>query len=186
MRDKAFAFVVMALAVVGMLGGYVATTITNYRAPSSCLTPVGNPPTGTVHVYQLSPGAEGVICLNFQLHFTGTYNFSSPESYCIETKVANGCPDLEVTPSVSSFYHVAGQNVTVFLTVKAGTNSTGHYAFEFGQCGNPWILVVAGPLPTSIWMGHPLCLQHLRGISVTGVTGFNVADVPLGLSGNEY
>jgi hypothetical protein len=184
-RNKAFAFIGIALAVVGMSGGYVVMTATQYRAPGGCSTPVGSPPSGTVHVFQLSPGTEGAICLNFQLHTTGFYFFSQG-SYCTERSVANGCPDLEVAPSVNSFYHVAGQNVTVVLTVRAGTNSTEHYVLDFGQCGQPWILVVVGPLPTSIWLGYPLCIPPLTDVSVTGVSGFNVADLPLVPSGNGY
>ncbi|MGD0396628.1 MAG: hypothetical protein ABSB26_06945 [Nitrososphaerales archaeon] len=196
MRNEAFVFVTVVLVVVSALAGYCAgnslnqgTTITNTAfVPASCSTSVSasNAP-GMIRVYKMNPGSLGVICVDYQFASAGNFSFDLGGPICVSMVVSDGLSavyscDLELTPSISSFDHVEGQNVTVAYLIQSDKNATGVYWFG-GYCDPLMIPIAVGLVPTSVaFPGFPIpCIIDLNspsGATVAGVTGMNVSLVP--------
>ena len=196
MRDEAFAFVTVVLVVISAMAGYYAggalnhgtttTTTTMSFVPASCSTPVSaTVPTEMIQVYQMNPGSVAVICINYQFASAGNSSFGllgGPE--CVSRAEASGLSpmyscDLELTPSISSFDHLAGQNVTVAYLIQSDENATGVYWFG-GVCSPVLIPFVVGTLPTSLtYPFAPVFCIYMAdmpsGATVTGVTGLSVS-----------
>ena len=197
MRSEAFALIGVILVIVSGTAGYYVgssfshgTTVTTVSSvPERCASRVeALNVSGTIQVFQVKPASIGVICINYQFSSAGNFTTLSGRQspVCMTKNETNNqygvsC-DIELTPSISWFYHTSGQNVEVTYLVQSDKNATGVYWFG-GSCSDIMIPFVVGKLPTLLtYPFPPLFCPYFpgdpSGVTVTGVTEMTVALVP--------
>lgn len=154
-------------------------------APPTCAR-VNSTTHCTTDVFQLAPGASGVITVQYRFESSGNASFVDGLG-CVYPKWNNtgcGSQPYSITPSPTSSHHAAGQNVTVSYTVRSANNGSGVYWFYLGFCADVGPLVI-GSVPSplvapGIGVCPPLSMMGLGGLSgeaVTGVAGMTVSRV---------
>ncbi len=181
-------------------------------SPTGCTEGLGAPSSSSmIDVLEISPGSEGLVCLNFGFMSLGNYTFNADYSCAAATPknesgsspttneqgsssttiivrtLPRDCFGLNITSSSGPISTQPGKNITVVFTIKTLDNDSELYWVSFGPCGFQQFLVAVGTTPSNIPISYlwpqPICPILTPGdpASVTATGTYNFTVVAVPL-----
>jgi hypothetical protein len=205
LRARVAVYAGLVLAVIVVLAAestvMIPSTTTNSSSPQTiyCKSPVEtSSPLGIVNqtlsqVFQMSPGASGTICVNYQFDNVGEHYsvwgsglaFANNEGiviYC-SNGVSNPCPAIYYSASpVAVRAYGGGEIVTDAYSIQTGPDARlGMYTLYLGDAQA--VPVVIGAVPTNVTLPLLECcdVPGLTNVTIAGVTNITTVMVPWGL-----
>jgi hypothetical protein len=192
----------MVLAVIVVLAAESTVTIPNTSTYSNssptifCKSRVGtSSPIGIVNhtlmqVFQMSPGASGTICVNYQFDSVGEHysvfgsglaftNSEGLDIYC-SNGVSDPCPGIDYSASpVAVGAYGGGEIVTDAYSIQTGPDARqGVYTLYLGDAQA--VPIVIGAVPANVTMPLLECcgVPGLTNVTIAGVTNITTVMVP--------
>ena len=198
MQKGTAAFAVVAVVVIGMLGG-LDLILTEEGESAYSFSPCShsvelhtsyNQSNGALATttFLIAPGATAEVCIAYSSKGAAAVTPSTGPLACGPTRSANGslvedCSgDLAVVASEPLLYHPSGSSFTIVYILRASENASGVHWF-WVDCGE-FFPVAVGTLPTSLTFPIiPGCVYEPNALSrgaVTGISNMAVGMVRVG------